>query len=97
MIENGFDPEYVLDKMQMYEVRAVLENLFRRNKDGWEQARFIAYLIAQVNSTKKIKPSDILKFAWDDASTEDSNTHISEEDIARLKEKSNKLINTQNT
>jgi hypothetical protein len=32
---------------------------------SWEQARFIAYVIAQVNSKKKIAPSDIMKFSWD--------------------------------
>jgi hypothetical protein len=34
-------------------------------KYNWEQTREIAYMIAQVNSRKQLKKSDILKFSWD--------------------------------
>ena len=35
------------------------------HKDSWEQTRLLAYITAQVNSTKKIKLSDILDFYWE--------------------------------
>lgn len=90
VIEGGLQPDYVLDKMQMYELEPLLTNLHKRNKESWEQTRQITYVIAQTNSSKKLKPTDIMKFVWDD---EDSDTSISNEDIKRLKDKAKQYIN----
>ena len=89
VLEAGIAPDYFLDSMQMYEVKAVLENLQYKNKTSWEQAR-----IAQTNSTKQLSPTDIMKFDWDEAKEKD--TSISKDDIARLQAKANQFINTQN-
>lgn len=93
VIESGIDPAYFMDKMQMYELAPLLKNIHRKNKESWEQARLISYIIAQTNSTKQLKPTDILKFSWEDDTTE-KETKISNEEIARLKEKSQQYINT---
>lgn len=53
-------------------------------KDSWEQSRLVAYMIAQTNSTKELKVTDILKFHWE---KEEADTSISNEDVARLREK----------
>ena len=90
VLEAGIAPDYFLDSMQMYEVKAVLENLQYKNKTSWEQARMIAYVIAQCNSTKKLKPTDIMQFSWDDDTT--GETSISNEDIKRLREKAKQYI-----
>ena len=89
VLEAGIAPDYFLDRMQMYEVKAVLENLQHKNK-----ARMISYIIAQTNSTKQLSPTDIMKFDWDEAKEKD--TSISKDDIARLQAKANQFINTQN-
>lgn len=47
-------------------------------------------MVAQVNSRKKLKPSDVMSFKWDETTT---STAISNEDITRLKEKANNTIN----
>lgn len=75
--------------MKWYEVEACIKGLENKNKASWEQCRFISYMIAQVNSTKKLKPTDILSFKWDDDKGED--TSITNEDIERLKDKANKM------
>jgi hypothetical protein len=62
VIENGFDADYFMDKMQMYELPVLLENIHKRKKDEWEQNRLLLYMIAQTNSTKKISPTDLLIF-----------------------------------
>lgn len=85
VIEGGLDPEYVLDEMQMYELESLISNLHKKDRNSWEQARMIAYVIAQCNSTKKLKPTDIMQFTWDNDTT--GETSISNEDIKRLKEK----------
>lgn len=62
------------------------------HKDEWEQARLIAYLVAQSNSTKKLKMSDIIEFPWDNQSSE-KNTEITNADLERLKIKAQNYIN----
>lgn len=53
-------------------------------KDNWEQARLIAYMVAQTNSTKKLKVTDILEFSWD---KKEEDTSISNDDVKRLQER----------
>lgn len=94
-MQCGISPKYVLDEMQMYEINALMDNKYLAVKDNWEQARMITYIIAQVNSKKKLNPEDIIKFSWDD-DTPSGNTSISDEDIERLRQKADnylKMIN----
>lgn len=88
VIECGIDPDYFLDKMQWYEVEACLNGLENKDKTSWEQTRFLSYMIAQVNSSKKLKPTDILSFKWDEIKVD---TSISNEDVQRLKDKAKQL------
>jgi hypothetical protein len=87
--------EYFFDKMQFYELNTILSSLNKSIKNTWEQTRMIAYTIAQCNSTKQLKPTDILKFDWD------NNDHkqeiITKEDVARLKEKATTFASKLNT
>lgn len=69
--------------MQLYEARALLKYSDYSSRDSWEQSRLVAYLIAQVNSTKKLRPTDILKFKWDD----EEHIGISNDEIERLRNK----------
>ena len=79
--------------MQWYEVEACLNGLDSKYKISWEQTRFVSYMVAQVNSTKQLKPTDILSFTWDNTESY-KDTAISNEDIERLKQKANNIINT---
>lgn len=72
----------------MYELEPLISNIHKKNKESWEQTRLLAYITAQVNSTKKLKPSDIISFSWDEA----SDTTISNEDVERLKNKAKQYI-----
>lgn len=78
--------------MQWYEVEACLNGLENKNKAGWEQTRFISYIIAQVNSTKKLKPTDILSFKWDKTEEASKETIITNENVQRLKDKANQTL-----
>lgn len=59
-------------------------------KDNWEQARLISYLIAQVNSKKKLKLSDIIEFEWDKDNAA-LNSSVSNEEIAKLRMEAQKV------
>ena len=54
-----------MEDMKYYELKPILKNLNVSVKNDWEIARQISYIIAQSQSTKKIKPSDIMHFPWD--------------------------------
>jgi hypothetical protein len=51
--------------MQLYEIECLLENLWMKNKDSWEQSRLLAYVTAQSQSTKKIDMQQMLSFPWE--------------------------------
>ena len=75
-----------MDKMELYEAKAVMDYDYYSYKDSWEQARLISYMIAQTNSTKKLKLSDILEFYWDQE-TDKADTSLSNDDVERLRQK----------
>lgn len=78
----------------MYELETLISSLYQKNRESWEQTRLLAYILAQVNSTKKLKPSDILSFVWDNDNK--GNTSISNEDVKRLKERAKQYTSKYN-
>lgn len=55
-----------MEDLKYYELKPILKNLNVSVKNDWEIARQICYIIGQSQSTKKIKPSDIMQFPWDE-------------------------------
>ena len=46
----------------------------------------VAYIMAQVNSKKKLKPTDIIKFGWEKETTSKTNTTpLSINDVEEIK------------
>ena len=84
-----------MDEMQQYEVRNLIESITYVDKNQWEMCRASMYLQAQMNSKKQLKPSDILKFKWDE-DDEEQNQSISNADIERLKIKAKQYIENTN-
>lgn len=76
--------------MQTYEVNDIIEGLQYTDRNLWETSRMNSYILAQVNSKKKLSPTDIIKFSWEN-NEEAKEIEISNEDIKRLKEKSKKI------
>lgn len=75
--------------MEWYEVRAAMKYQYYAHKDEWESSRLIAYLIAQVNSRKKLSLNDIVKFYWE-KDEEEEDISINKEDMERLKKEAEK-------
>lgn len=73
----------------MYEVRAVLDYGYLKDQEAWEQTRLVGYIQAQTNSTKKLKPTDIVKFPWENEGGKPKAKAevMSDEDLNRLKQK----------
>lgn len=70
----------------MFEFEKLLEYSFYAHQDEWEQCRFNSYVSVQMNSKKKLKPQDILPFAWDKNNNTKRETIVSEKDKNRLRE-----------
>jgi hypothetical protein len=85
-----------MDEMQDWEIQDCLDNIPYLNTNEWEAARLTAYVTAQVNSRKKLSPQDIVKFAWEKEDKDVSTTEISNEDINRLKKKSETITQKKN-
>lgn len=64
-MQCGVQPDYVLDNMKFYEIDCLIENLWMKNKEAWEQTRVQAYITAQTQSTKKIDMNDMMSFPWE--------------------------------
>lgn len=80
--------------MEEWEVNDMLDNLRYLERNEWERSRYAIYSNIQINSKKKLKPTDIMKFEWDDEKETETfeNKTITKEDIKRLNEKT-KIIN----
>ena len=50
----------------MKEASYIIKNKEDDFVNGWNQTRYICYSIIQSQSTEKLKPSDIMKFPWED-------------------------------
>lgn len=79
-----------MDECTEWELTDMLEMVPYCDRAIWESSRINAYVQAQVNSKKKLKLTDIAKFAWEGASdkyskTKKEDTKMSNADIARLK------------
>lgn len=92
VLKHHIPPKYVLDEMEMYEAKALLDFEYYSHKDGWEQARMIAWMIAQVNSKKQLHTDDITKFYWEKGETIEHDTKITKEDVERLKNKAQEYL-----
>lgn len=83
--------------MEWYEISAIMKYQYYSVKDGWEQARLVAYMVAQVNSKRTLTMTDILQFPWE--KEEDVIVHktdITKEEIEELKAEAQKYLKTQN-
>lgn len=91
-----YPPEYVLDRMEWYEINAAMKYQYYSIKEGWEQARLIAYMVAQVNSKRTLKMEEILQFPWEREDADKSSTSITKEEIEKLKAEASEYLKNKN-
>ena len=94
--QMGYAPDYVLDKMQWYEINAAMKYQHYSIKDGWEQARLVAYMVAQVNSKRTLTMDEIVKFPWENEDDTPAKTAITKEEIEQLKKEADQYLKYQN-
>ncbi len=73
--------------MSWEEVTLLLDELEVNNRDSWEQTRLTMWATLQAQSSKKIKVTDVLPFAWDGAKQDTQEVTLS--DIESFKQRNN--------
>ena len=91
VVRCGIAPNYFLDEMTQYEMGIVMKHYFEQYKDNWEKVRSTNHAIISSQSTKSIKPKDVLPFPWDDDGKDKKKgkQKLSDEDRIRLLNKAN--------
>lgn len=92
----GLSPDYVLDKIEWYEINSLMKYQYYCLKDNWEQARLIAFIIAQTNSKKRLKLQDIVPFTWEEDGEIEDNKPITKSEIERLKQRAQDYLYSKN-
>ncbi len=90
VFQGGLDPEYVLDRMGMFELHILVQNLWRAKQDDWEIARQSIFTSAKVmGGVKGSNPRKFMPLPWDnlEGSTGNNEPLPTKEDIERLKQK----------
>lgn len=74
---------YALDSLT---IRLYSKFINEAEREAMERMRFLAYSVLQSQSEKMIKPSDVLKFEWDDEeAVQEDRRPANEEDFERMK------------
>ena len=63
------EPTYFKRELTPYEAEAYLKGIEQRGRASWEQTRMDAYC-SLAPWSKDLKPSDVMRFAWDGETTE---------------------------
>lgn len=77
---------YFLDEMEKWEAKLVCDYLPFDNISGWEQIRTLCYFYTLSHAKKgtKLKPTDVLTFAWDEKQSKPEPHKATQEEIQEL-------------
>jgi hypothetical protein len=90
-LQCGIAPDYALDRMEVYEIEALIENLWMKNKESWEQARTISYITAQCQSTKQLDMKSMMPFVWEKETKQEITQEERDQMWKEMKEMENRL------
>lgn len=93
-MELGYTPDYVLDKMQMYEIVPIIQHLHLKVKDSWEQSRLIAWSSLAPHQKNPKPIEDFMSFSWE--KSEEDEVEDNDVSIEDLKEQSKEMENILN-
>lgn len=93
VIDGGLPPEWVMDDCPMYLIDVLFDRISMKDKNILESNRMITWSVFQSQSTKQIKPQDILKFSWENEEEKKDTTPITQYDKERLVKRSKEIAN----
>ena len=95
VLQCGVNPRYVLDEMELYEMVALIDNIWMRNKEDWEQTRTIGYITAQCQSTKRLDPLELIPLPWDRKEEKHVDTEEEKDEMYREMKRWEEIMNKQ--
>jgi hypothetical protein len=78
--------------MSAAEVDYAAAGYMDKYKDTWEQTRRICLAMLSTVSTKELKPTDIIKFSWDNDNTATAKTTITPEEKERILKRAGEIL-----
>lgn len=78
MCNTAISPDYFFDHMKWWEVDSIMAQVNEKYKSDWILARWTAFIGAKVGGAKITKPTDLIEFAWEKASSEVSTQDVPE-------------------
>lgn len=89
VLQFHLDPEWVLDRASLCEIRTLYEYNYLNHKDNWEQARFIAYCNTAKSSKKRLTQSAFFELPWEKKERKQraKSQIMSDEQLSALQEK----------
>lgn len=82
--------------MEVYEIEALIENLWMKDKTSWEQTRTVAYVTAQCQSTKQLDQREMMTFPWEKEIEKHLDTREEKEAMYREMKEMEKKLNENN-
>lgn len=86
-----------MDTLQEYEIEPIIQNIPFIEKGDWERTRFQTYCNIQKSSSKRLSPTDLITFPWENDDTDQINGNsepLTKEEIQRLKEQAKIISQT---
>lgn len=84
VLRCGIDPGYVMDSMTFYEMEYLLDHMYEKEKETWEQTRMLGYITAQCQNKKQLNPKKIMPFMWDDKKSDEEEYVPTEEEKEQM-------------
>jgi len=85
----NIEPNYFFDEMTPEEVSAVSDAYYEKYKERWEMMRLTNHAIISSQSTKPVKVTDIMKFAWDEDVEQYEAKKLDQSAIDKIRKKHN--------
>ena len=66
----GIDTKLFLHDLELWQLQQISDNFSKRSIPGWNQARFVSWIIARINGSKVESPEELHEFPWERAERE---------------------------
>lgn len=90
-----YPPKYILDEMEWYEVKAVLDYQHYAYKDVWEANRLTSFVVSKMLGSKIETPNDLMPFYWEEEDTDEKET-ASKEQMEELRRRAKEIEDNLN-
>ena len=86
------EPTYFKQTLTPYEAEAYLKGIEQRGRASWEQTRMAAYC-SLAPWIKDLKPSEVMKFAWDGETNTEAPTREEIDSVREWAAQATELLN----